>query len=176
MKYQLDRLLVLTHRAIFMVTSISPEISNYCCLQLLSPTVEGVKVVKYHPLPRKTYSAYRGSKDNLSAWDWEAEHYFLTSRQNEYLSWLLANEWAWRYLLYGLKVIYLGRLLTDQETCLFWSAVQKGYVLMGWINPSVGCNTTFSMCCTNLVWSILNGVSHDGFVPQVSFPSQDQTQ
>lgn len=160
-----------------MVTSIFPEISSYCYLWLLtvSNRRRSQGWMKYHLLPWNTYSAYRESKGNSSAWDWEAGHYFLTSRQSEYLSWLLADEWAWRYLLCRLKVVHLSHPLTNQETCLFWSAVQKESFTDGLNKSLYGLQHHMLHVLHKSGLRYLNGVSHDHFVLEVSFPSQDQT-
>lgn len=166
-------LVINTHMAILMVISISPAISSYCYLQLLPVSNSRSQgCMKYHPLPWKTYSEYSRSRDNLSAWGQEAKHYILASKQNEYLSWLLAKEGARRYLLYDLKATYLGHLLTDKEICLTWSAVQNSMYCWAEGIPLWAATTHFPC----VVWSIWNGVSHDGFVLEVSFPSRDQTQ
>lgn len=93
MKYCLDRPLLLSHMAIFMGISISPA-----TFQLLLSAASGCfqqqesGVYEIPSFALKTYSEYRRSRDNLSAWGQEAKHYILASKQNEYLSWLLGKE------------------------------------------------------------------------------------
>lgn len=134
-----------------MVLSISPAISKYCYLQLLAVSNSRSQgYTKYHPLPWKTYSEYR-RRDNLSAWGQEAKHLH-PSKQTKWV-FILAEEGARRHPLYDLKAMYLGHLLTDNEICFIWSAVQNGMYCWAERIPLWAATPHFP----GVVWSIWNG-------------------
>lgn len=86
---------------------------------------------------------------------------------------ILAKEGARRYLLYDLKAMYLGHLLTDKETHLIWGQLSRAAYTAG-LKESLCGLQQHSCDVPGVVWSIWCGVSHDAFVLEVSFPSQDQ--
>lgn len=93
------------------------------------------------------------------------------SKQTKWV-FILAKEGARKYLLDDLKAMYPGHLgLTRVHT---WSGQLSRVACTAGLKESPRGLQQHTCVVPGVVWSIWCGVSHDAFVPKVSFPSQDQ--